>query len=108
MLKLVRVSGRSMSPALEDGDLVVLVTGGRSLAAGDVACFRHPDLGLIVKRISAIGGDPPRYRLGSENALGSESDHLGDLPASAIVGRAVLRLTPLPRRIGRASGHEQR
>ena len=97
-----------MSPVLEDGDLVVLVTGGRSPAVDDVACFRHPDLGLIVKRVSAIGGEPPRYRLGSENVLGSESDNLGELPVSALVGRAVLRLTPLPRRIGRRSWHEQR
>lgn len=109
MLKLVRIRGRSMSPAVEDGDLVLLRTldaaGAGALAIGDVACFRHPDLGLVIKRIAAKDGDSRHFRLASENILGSESDALGELPASALVGRAIWRLTPLPRRIERRSGH---
>lgn len=104
MFKLIRVRGVSMSPALADGELLLVrrlsAAQRDGLRAGHIACFRHPDLGLIVKRVLGRLEGPPRFRLGSENRLGSGDAALGPLPASALVGRVILRLRPrlrLPR-----------
>lgn len=50
------VVGDSMSPALHDGDLV-LVKLGRAAARGAVVVARHPDDGYVVKRLGAPGPD---------------------------------------------------
>ncbi|PIE22707.1 MAG: hypothetical protein CSA62_10970 [Planctomycetota bacterium] len=101
MWKLVRVRGVSMSPVLGDRDLLLVRrladASSESLRAGDIACFRHPDLGLIVKRVLERLPAPTHFRIGSENLLGSDESALGPLPASALVGRVVLRLWPRPR-----------
>lgn len=108
MYKLVRVRGLSMAPVLADGELVLLRRLDQSSAdrldIGDIACFRHPDLGLIIKRIVASDESRTRFQLASENTLGSDGAAIGEMPATALVGRAICRLTPLPRRIDTRSG----
>jgi len=47
------VSGTSMVPTLKDGqDIVVLKT--KDYKVGDIVVARHPEYGLIVKRVSQI------------------------------------------------------
>lgn len=50
------VKGTSMIPTLKDGqDIIVLKT--TDFKVGDLVVARHPDYGLIVKRIAEIKGD---------------------------------------------------
>ncbi|MDP3066732.1 MAG: S24/S26 family peptidase [Methanobacteriaceae archaeon] len=50
------VKGTSMVPTLQDGqDIIVLKT--TDFKVGDLVVARHPDYGLIVKRIAQIKGD---------------------------------------------------
>lgn len=50
------VKGTSMVPTLQDGqDIIVLKT--TDFKVGDLVVARHPDYGLIVKRIAEIKGD---------------------------------------------------
>ncbi|MEG3224771.1 MAG: peptidase S24 [Methanobacteriales archaeon Met13] len=50
------VKGMSMVPTLQDGqDIIVLKT--TDFKVGDLVVARHPDYGLIVKRIAQIKGD---------------------------------------------------
>lgn len=50
------VKGTSMLPTLQEGqDLIVLKT--RDYKVGDIVVARHPQYGLIVKRLSQIKGD---------------------------------------------------
>lgn len=58
------VSGDSMYPTLKDGqDLIVLKTD--DYRVGDIVIAKHPDYGLIVKRVGKI--EPSRVYLMSDN-----------------------------------------
>ncbi|BAZ98612.1 MULTISPECIES: S24/S26 family peptidase [Methanothermobacter] len=58
------VSGDSMYPTLKDGqDLIVLKTDRYTV--GDIVIARHPEYGLIVKRVGKI--EPERVYLMSDN-----------------------------------------
>lgn len=58
------VSGDSMYPTLKDGqDLIVLKTD--KYRVGDIVIARHPEYGLIVKRVGKI--EPDRVYLMSDN-----------------------------------------
>lgn len=58
------VSGDSMYPTLKDGqDLIVLKTD--KYRVGDIVIARHPEYGLIVKRVGKI--EPERVYLMSDN-----------------------------------------
>jgi signal peptidase I len=101
----VTVRGNSMWPAYTDGQWV-LVRRTRRCRPGDVVMFRAPagsDIGWLIKRVSAVGGDPVpadlrtlvedgpvpdghvAVRGDSERSL--DSRHFGFVPAARIVGR---------------------
>ena len=54
------VSGDSMSPSIDEGDLVV-VRAAQSYDAGDVVAYRSPGIGLVIHRVVGRAGD--RYLL---------------------------------------------
>ncbi|MCB0189978.1 MAG: nickel-type superoxide dismutase maturation protease [Caldilineaceae bacterium] len=88
--RLMRVTGRSMIPTLQPGDLlfIELLSADRSLQEDDLVVALHPQReGLkIIKRIGAIFGDG-RYFLVSDNPLeGTDSRSFGAVPHSNIVG----------------------
>lgn len=92
----VRVVGTSMVPTLDDGDFVVVVPLSPRVpfaraTIGAVVVARHPELGLLVKRVVeratngwvALGGDGP---------WSTAPEHLGFVPQEQIVGRALFRI----------------
>ena len=100
----VAVRGPSMSPALHDGD-VVLVRFGAPVRPGDVVLVRWPGRPgqLSVKRAVHAAGEG--WWVAGDNPFGStDSRELGPAEVAAVV-RA--RLWPRPGRIGRTRGGEQ-
>ena len=53
---LVKVSGSSMNYTLSEGD-VLFVNKISEVKRGDVVVINHPDRGMIIKRVIAMGGD---------------------------------------------------
>ncbi len=53
---LVRVSGESMENTLYEGD-VLYVNKLSEVEHGDVIVVNHPERGMIIKRVIALGGD---------------------------------------------------
>ena len=53
---VIRIRGRSMSPALENGDFAIAkhLTREAHLSIGEIVLVDHPDLGLIVKYVMAL------------------------------------------------------
>lgn len=47
------VSGNSMFPTLKDGQIIIALKTN-SFKVGDIVIARHPDYGLIVKRLAAV------------------------------------------------------
>ena len=56
-VRVVTVMGPSMLPTYHEGQSVVVDTEDYHLRRGDVAVFREPEDGFIIKRVIALGGD---------------------------------------------------
>ncbi len=66
----VTVSGNSMSPLLDTGDLVLLRSGS-DYEVGDVVAYRHPEIGTVLHRIVAEDGQ--RFTLRGDNRTGEDT-----------------------------------
>ena len=86
-LKLLSVSGDSMSPTLEDGDLLMIDTG-RLMPSPPGIFILDDGVGLVAKRVDAIPNTmPPQLRLSSDNP--AYSNYQRRLDEVHIVGRVV-------------------
>lgn len=62
LFSFTRVSGASMEPTLNDGEILLLWSGGYSPEVGDIVIVNNPTIeylegSSIVKRVIALGGD---------------------------------------------------
>lgn len=95
----VEVSGRSMVPTLEPGDRV-LVLRRRRLGPGDlvaVADPRRPER-VLVKRVAGVEGDMVTV-LGDNPAESTDSRTFGAVHRRSVLGVAVYRYAPSPKRL---------
>ena len=92
MLKLLKVSGDSLSPKYQDGDFVLIakipVLFNR-LKPGDVIVFCHDYFGSMIKEVDAISEDGESlFVLGThENSI--DSIELGPIHKTAVEGRVI-------------------
>lgn len=85
----ILVRGRSMEPALQDGDVIEVETGPRvlSLEPGDVVVYRNVD-GYDVKRIAATGPCDVSYDRGWLTVDGTRTTFVGGrFPATGRIDR---------------------
>jgi nickel-type superoxide dismutase maturation protease len=92
------VSGSSMEPALHDGDLLLIRYGGRVRPADVVVVALPGDRPVAIKRAVQLS-DAGWWVEGDRSALSTDSRQLGPVPPAAVLGRAVLRYWPRPRRL---------
>ena len=79
----VLVQGDSMAPAVNHGDVVLLRSRG-DYDPGDLIAYHHPDLGVVLHRITIDHGD--RFTVQGDNRNNADSFH----PAPAdIIGAGV-------------------
>ena len=90
-----RVSGSSMTPLLEDGDVVLVDTeafASKAPAEGDVVLVRHPyrrDVALV-KRVASVEDDGRLFLAGDCPAESTDSRSFGTVRADLVVGAVVL------------------
>jgi phage repressor protein C with HTH and peptisase S24 domain len=86
-LKLLSVSGDSMSPTLEDGDMVMIDTGRRMPSPPGIFIL-DDGVGLVAKRVDTIPNTtPPHLRLSSDNP--AYSNYQRRLDEVHVIGRVV-------------------
>jgi phage repressor protein C with HTH and peptisase S24 domain len=96
---VAEVHGTSMSPTLEDGDLV-LVDQSRSVVVGCLAVLDLPDGTRAVKRVTRA--EPGGWWVERDNPRrGVDSWSVGAIPADAVLGVVLHRLWPRPRSLVR-------
>ena len=92
-LQRFQVRGASMTPALEDGDTVLIDPRARP-APGAVVVARHPyrsDV-TVVKRVAAITGAGKLHLSGDNPAESTDSAHYGAVPTERLLGVVVAKL----------------
>lgn len=87
LLRVRRIAGNSMSPALRPRQIVVASTLFRSVKIGDIVIFRHQGIEKI-KRIQAYSGDRI-FVVGDNSELSTDSRQFGWIPRAAVLGRVI-------------------
>ena len=86
-LRLITISGDSMSPTLEDGDLVMIDTGRTSPSPPGIFVL-DDGVGLVAKRVDAVPNSfPQQLRLSSDNP--AYSNYQRRIDEVRILGRVV-------------------
>lgn len=95
MLRLLKITGESMSPDFQEGDFVAIATVPfilKRLKIGDTIIFEHKLYGTLIKRVRAfeeVTGD--LYVEGTqENSL--DSRRLGPIRQGSIRGKVVVHI----------------
>ena len=100
---VARVHGRSMEPALAEGDRLLVSYAGR-VRPGRLVLARFPDGALVVKRATerrtSRRGEPAWWLLSDNPAEGVDSRHRGPIADADVIGVILGRLWPRPRRWG--------
>jgi len=101
----VAVAGRSMEPAIADGDWLLVdpeAWRGGPPEPGALVLLADPRAPerLLVKRVHAVLPDATLDLRGDAPDRSTDSRHFGPVPVDALLGRPWLRIHPL-RRVGR-------
>ena len=91
MFRLFRVTGDSLRPEVEDGDIVLLLTWPLlwRLKPGDRVVFRQPTYGTLIKRIERMGPGPGQVFVTGTRAASVDSYEFGPIGVSQIIGKVV-------------------
>jgi nickel-type superoxide dismutase maturation protease len=90
-----------MQPTLEPGDRLLVLTWARPRVS-DVVVVRDPEWRstFMVKRVASITAAGEVVVQGDNPNVSRDSRHFGPVPRWLVVGRAVYRYLPGPRRGG--------
>ena len=87
---IARVSGHGLGSSLPDGS-IVLFRRRRGVARGDVVLVDHPELGRVIRKVSAVGRKGNVHLQGTSRHSG-EGKPLGKVPRECVLGVKVRRL----------------
>jgi hypothetical protein len=88
VIKIRRVSGNSMFPALRDGDMAVI--SSRSPGAGKIALAKRGDK-EVIKRVQRVDGGE-YFLVGDNSHESTDSRHYGNVNKSDILGTIMIVL----------------
>ena len=92
MLRLIKVSGQSLSPEYHEGDFVLIAKIPfffNSVKTGDVVVFNHPQYGKMIKKVERIDqGTGELFVIGSHDSS-VDSRHFGPIGREALVGKVI-------------------
>lgn len=91
----VRVSGNSMSPLLNDGDIVdvdITAYASRPPQVGDIVLVAHPYVSTkqIIKQITSQPEQGQVFLLGLNPSESTDSRSFGTVPASSVKGKVIV------------------
>jgi len=87
MFKLVKVTGQSMSPTLEDGDYVI-TKKPRQYQAGLIYVINHIDLGRIIKRLQVTKHDRCFF-IGDNPKSSTPASLIGAVERQRVIGQVI-------------------
>lgn len=92
MFKILKISGDSMSPEIQEGDFVIILTAKfilNRLKVGDDIIFSHKLYGTLIKRIASIDPDTDGVYVVGISAESLDSRRLGTIRSENINGKVI-------------------
>ena len=99
MLKIIKVTGNSLSPFFLSGDFVLISTSHRqfkNLQEGDSVVFSHPEYGRLIKIIVINFPDSEYLKVTGIHKDSISSQKLGSVPYSDLIGRVIFHIKKPP------------
>lgn len=95
MLKIIKVTGSSLSPFFLSGDYVLVSTyrqSFKSLQIGDSVVFNHPEYGRLIKRIRTNNPDSKCLEVSGVHEDSISSHKLGLISYSKLIGKVIFHI----------------
>ena len=95
MIRLLKVTGDSMSPDFQDGDFVALATAPfflKRLKVGDTIIFDHKLYGTLIKRIAYFDPETSDAYVEGTSSDSLDSRRLGTIRREAIKGKVIAHI----------------
>jgi nickel-type superoxide dismutase maturation protease len=95
MLRLLKVQGDSLYPSYREGDYVLIAKIPLVVLnphPGDVVVFRHPHLGLLIKRVEYFSPDRQSVFLLGTHPNSVDSRQFGMVPIKDLLGKVIWRI----------------
>ena len=100
MLRVIKVTGDSLSPDYREGDYVVITTVPfflHRIQVGDVIIFRQPTYGTLIKKVEHVEGDGDKFFVVGAHPDSVDSRRFGQVDRHALIGRVIWHI-PKPTR----------
>ncbi|MBC8333598.1 MAG: hypothetical protein H8E28_16585 [Anaerolineae bacterium] len=91
MLKIIKITGESLSPKYQTGDYVLLATNirPRRLRSGDVIVFQYEIYGQMIKRVERISPDSAQIFVTGTHPHSIDSATFGPISPTNLIGKVI-------------------
>ena len=93
MLKLLKVSGDSLSPAFQEGDFVVIAKiplfFNHPPKPGDVIVFNHAVFGTMIKLVESVILEKEELFVVGTHQNSIDSRRFGPIPIRSVIGKVI-------------------
>lgn len=96
MIRILKVTGESLSPSIVEGDYVLVGTNSFffPVNVGDIVVFNHPQHGRMIKRIIEINHDDRSLTVSGSHPWSVDSRQFGNIPQESITGKVLFHISP--------------
>jgi signal peptidase I len=95
MLKIIKVTGSSLSPFFLPGDFVLIWRAPRrfkNLLPGDFVVFEHDTYGVLIKEVVHNPQIGEYLELRGIHPASVSEEQIGKIPYSKVIGKAIRRI----------------
>jgi signal peptidase I len=93
MFKLIKVKGKSLTPAYKEGDYVVITTlPFFAIKRGDTIVFRHNSYGTMIKRVDTINQDTGQIYVTGTHEHSVDSHQFGPILKRDLAGKVICHI----------------
>ena len=95
MIKIVKVTGESLSPFFLPGDYVIvgkLPFKFGDITVGDTIVFPHPSFGLLIKKVLSVNTETHYILVEGSHPHSLTSNQIGPIHLSTIFGKVMFHI----------------
>lgn len=92
MLRMIKVTGESLSPLFHEGDYVLITTIPFMICKikpGDTVVFQHPSYGTLIKQVESTALDEGSISVIGTNPDSVDSRRFGPIQREDVVGKVI-------------------